>query len=285
MAQREGGLLSVVATPIGNLDDVTLRALATLKAADVILAEDTRRTKRLLSHHGVGTRLRSFHAHSKDSEVNAIVSELKDGAHLALVTDAGTPVVSDPGIRLVAAARDAGVDVETIPGPSAVTAAIAVAGIRADAFRFIGFLPRSGGKRRKMLEEIAGERGATILFESPNRVAATLDDLMAVLEDDREAALCRELTKMHEEVLRGSLSTLRRRADEGLKGEVTLIIGGTGQPPGATDELDPAEARAKAAKLLEEGMSRRDAAKWLAAETGLSRKDAYAYVLSLPEPG
>jgi 16S rRNA (cytidine1402-2'-O)-methyltransferase len=215
--------------------------------------------------------------------VDAIVSELSDGAHLALVTDAGTPVISDPGIRLVAAARKAGITVETIPGPSAVTASIAVAGIRADAFRFIGFLPRSGGKRRKMLEEIAAERGATVLFESPNRVAGTLDDLLTVV-GDREAAMCRELTKVHEEVLRGQLSTLRRRADEGLKGEITLVIGGTGLSPGATEMLDPAEARGMAAKLLEEGMSRRDAARWLAVQTGLSKKDAYAYVLSLSEP-
>ena len=166
MKPAEGaGRLSVVATPIGNLDDITLRAIQVLEAADIILAEDTRRTKRLTTHLGVGTRLKSFHAHSPDGAITAWVAELLGGAHLALVTDAGTPVVSDPGIRLVAACREAGVAVEVIPGASAVTAAVAVAGLRADTFRFVGFLPRGGGRRRRVLEEIGHERGATVLFE------------------------------------------------------------------------------------------------------------------------
>ncbi len=183
----------------------------------------------------------------------------------------------------MAAARDAGVPVETIPGPSAVTAAIAVAGIRADAFRFVGFLPRSGGRRKKVLEEIAAERGATVLFEAPNRVAATLDDLVRALGADREAALCRELTKVHEEVLRGTLGALRRRAEEGIKGEVTLVVAGTGRPPGATEEIDPDAALQMARELLAEGSSPRDAARSLAARTGMARKEAYALVLSLRE--
>jgi len=275
--------LSVVATPIGNLDDVTLRALATLRAAHAILAEDTRRSKRLCAHHGVNTPLRSFHAHSKDAQVEALVDELTDGAHLALVTDAGTPVVSDPGIRLVAAARDRGVAVETIPGPSAVTAAIAVAGLRADVFRFIGFLPRSGGRRKKVLAEIAKERGASVLFEAPNRVAQTLEDLRGVVGGDRGVAMCRELTKLHEEVFRGTIDALRDRVADGIKGEVTLVVTGTGLAPGAIAEVSPEEARARGALLLAEGLSPRDASRRLADELGLSKKAAYSLVIALRE--
>lgn len=282
MKPAEGpGRLSVVATPIGNLDDITLRALETLRRADVILAEDTRRTKRLTSHLEIGTRLKSFHAHSPDTAVHGWVEQVRGGAHVALVTDAGTPVVSDPGIRLVAACREAGVVVEVIPGPSAVTAAIAVAGLRADAFRFVGFLPRAGGRRRRALEEIANERGATVLFEAPGRVAKTLSDLAAVAGLDREAAICRELTKLHEEVSRGSLADLIARAEEGIRGEVTLVISGTGLAAGAVDEVSPEEARERAEALLAEGLSPRDAARRLAEETAMPKKEAYSLILSL----
>lgn len=275
------GRLSVVATPIGNLDDVTLRALATLKAADAILAEDTRRTKRLCAHHGIGTKLRSFHAYSGDGQVTTLVREMVDGAHFALVTDAGTPVVSDPGIRLVSASRGAGVDIETIPGPSAVIAAIAIAGVRVDAFRFIGFLPRSGGRRKRIIEEITKERGATVLFESPNRIGETLADLMAVLGDTREVAMCRELTKIHEEVLRGPIAHVRARVGDGVRGEVTLVIAGTGLGAGASEAMDEEEARALARELLAEGLTARDVARRLSQESGMARKEAYALVIAL----
>ncbi len=284
MKPAEGpGRLSVVATPIGNLDDITLRAIEVLRQADVILAEDTRRTKRLTAHLGIATRLKSFHAHSPPGAVAGWVAELLGGAHLAIVTDAGTPVVSDPGIRLVAACREAGVVVEAIPGPSAVTAAVAVAGLRADVFRFVGFLPRSGGRRRRVLEEIGTERGATVLFEAPGRVGKTLRDLAAVVGADRQGAICRELTKLHEEVTRGPLSELIERAGEGIRGEVTLVVEGTGLAAGAVSEVTPEDARDRAEELLANGLSPRDAARRLAEETAMPKKEAYSLILSLAE--
>ncbi len=170
------GRLSIVATPIGNLDDITLRALRVLGEAQTILAEDTRRTRILVTHHGIGTPMRAFHAHSSPRVLERAVRDLASGAHLALVTDAGTPLVSDPGARLVAAAVDAGITVEAIPGASAVTSALTVAGLPCDVFRFVGFLPRGGGRRTRVLDEVATERGATVLFEAPGRLAATLGE-------------------------------------------------------------------------------------------------------------
>jgi 16S rRNA (cytidine1402-2'-O)-methyltransferase len=275
-----GGRLSVVATPIGNLEDVTLRALRVLREADAVVAEDTRRTRGLLAHHGIAARLESFHAHSADARVGALVGELAAGAHLALVTDAGTPVVSDPGIRLIAAAAAAGVRVETLPGPSAVTAALAVAAIRCDTFRFVGFLARSGGRRRRVLEEIAHERGATVLFEAPTRLAATLRDLASHVGETRAVAVCRELTKVHEEVVRGTAAELAERWTEGARGEVTIVVEGTGAEAGAAAAVAEDEAiAARIRELLAGGTSPRDAAREIAREMALPRADAYQRVL------
>src|SRR5687768_12062746 len=180
MTERtQAGLLSVVATPIGNLDDITLRAVATLRDADLVLAEDTRRTRNLLTQHNIGTKLRSFHAHSGPEAVAHIVEQLREGKRIALVTDAGTPLVSDPGSDLVSAAAAAGVRVESIPGPSAVLAALASSGLPFDTFRFAGFAPRSGGKRSEWLERIGADDGASVFFEAPTRIAETLRDLAA----------------------------------------------------------------------------------------------------------
>ena len=279
------GRLWVVATPIGNLDDITLRALAVLKDADAVLAEDTRRTRRLCSHHGVGTHLRSFHALTPDERVEELVREMVDGARIALVTDAGMPLVSDPGIRLVSAATEAGVPVESVPGPSAVTAALAVAAIRCDAFRFVGFLPRTGGRRRRLLAEVAAERGATVLFEAPTRLAATLRDLAAAVGDDRTVAVCRELTKIHEEVARGTARELAERFAEGTRGEVTVVVGGTGAEPGATAGQPPSEAelQEEILALLRDGKGPSEVARRVAARTGQSRSEAYQLVLRLRE--
>jgi 16S rRNA (cytidine1402-2'-O)-methyltransferase len=273
------GLLSVVATPIGNLDDLSVRALATLRGAEAILAEDTRRTRALCAHHGVGTKLVSFHAHTKDEKVRALVEELRAGARFALVTDAGTPVVSDPGRLLVDAAREAGVRVEAIPGPSAVTAALSVAGLHADVFRFVGFLPRAGGRRRRALEEIAAERGATVLFEAPARVGKTLAELALLTGDARRVAVCRELTKVHEEVVRGPIAEVARAFADGARGEVTIVVEGTGEEAGMRDDEPSAEdADDRARALLDEGLSARDAAKKLAEELRLGRNEAYEIV-------
>ncbi len=273
----ERGRLSVVATPIGNLEDITLRALRVLRECDAILAEDTRHTRALCTHHGIATPLRSFHAHTTDEKVRALIGELSAGAHLALVSDAGTPLVSDPGARLVAGAAEAGVTVESLPGPSAVLAALAVAGLRVGDFRFVGFLPKSGGRRTRALEQLARATEATVLFEAPSRVPGTLRDLAAAAGADRRAALCRELTKMHEEIARGTLGELASRYAEPPRGEVTIVVEGAAEP---SDELD-AEPAELARVLLARGMRTKDAARELASAAGMSARDAYALVLEV----
>lgn len=279
-ADPGSGRLWVVATPIGNLEDVTLRALRVLREADLVLAEDTRRTRALLGHHGIAARLRSFHAHTPPGQVEALVRELSEGRRIVLVTDAGTPVVSDPGMRLVRAAVEAGVRVETVPGPSAVTAALAVAAVPCDTFRFVGFLPRGGARRRRVLAEIAAERGASVLFEAPTRVAATLREL-AAHTGSRTVAVCRELTKVHEEVVRGTAAELAERFADGTRGEVTVVVGGRGAEAG-TAPIEPPDEEALAravAELLAEGLAPTEAARRLAERTGIPRREAYRRVL------
>lgn len=223
--ERAAGRLSVLATPIGNLEDITLRALRILREVDGVLAEDTRRTRILLRHHGIDARLTSLHSHTGPDKLRRVLDELEGGSHWALVTDAGTPGVSDPGVRLVRAASDAGIAVDAIPGPSALTAALSTAGIPCDPFRFVGFLPRGGGKRRRVFEVIAAEPGTTVLFESPHRLHRTLEELAAWVGEQREAAVCREITKVHEEVVRGPLRQLADHFANGTRGEITLVIG------------------------------------------------------------
>ena len=284
-APPRAGRLSVVATPIGNLDDITLRALATLRSVDAIVAEDTRHTHKLCARHGIGRRLVSFHAHSPDAAVERLVADLVGGAHLALVTDAGTPLVSDPGARLVNAAVRAGIRVEPIPGPSALTAALTVAAIDADQFRFVGFLPRSGERRRAAIARIVADEAATVLYEAPTRIAATLADLARAAGDDRRASVCRELTKLHEEVARGTLGELREQFREGARGEITLVIAG-GEPGSAAAEpapptLDDAALDACIATWLAEGASPRDVARRLSTDHALPHRDAYQRVLAV----
>lgn len=271
-----GGRLSIVATPIGNLEDVTLRALRVLRECDTILAEDTRRTRVLCAHHGVSTRLRAFHAHTPEAAVAALVAELVDGAHLALVSDAGTPLVSDPGARLVEAAAAAGVRVEPIPGPCAALAAVSVAGLHLGTFRFVGFLPRAGGRRTRALEQLARAREATVLFEAANRLPETLRELAAVAGAERRAAVGRELTKLHEEIARGTLAELGARFAQAPRGEVTLVVEGAPEETIESEGVEPAElARA----LLARGMRTKDAARELSELLGWPVRDAYALVL------
>lgn len=280
---RERGVLSVVATPIGNLEDVTLRALRVLRECDAILAEDTRRTRTLCVHHGIDTPLRAFHAHTPPGRIAELAEELAGGAHLALVTDAGTPLVSDPGASLVTAASRAGVRVEPIPGPSAALAAISAAGLHVDGFRFVGFLPRSGGRRAKAIDAIARAREATILFEASNRLPATLRDLAGAASAERPAAVCRELTKLHEEIARGTLGELVERYRDAPRGEVTLVIEGASEDRREVEDVDPDElARA----LLADGMRTKEAARALAERLSWTVRDAYAVVLRVSgEPG
>lgn len=279
-----GGVLYVVATPIGHLGDLTERAIDVLKQAPRIAAEDTRRTRGLLSHLGItGKPLDRLDAHATPQDINRLVEFLIAGEDLALVTDAGTPVVSDPGTDLVAAAAAAGVRVVPIPGASAVMAALAASGLCTGAFRFLGFLPRKGPERREALGVLRGTPETVVLFESPERTAETLEDLAAVVPT-RRAVLARELTKLHEEILRGSLSELAAIAREReVLGEVTLVIG-----PG-TPESAPAMLEEEIDRRIDEGLSLgrrpKDIADEIALESGLPRRDLYARVVGRKRDG
>jgi len=273
------GTLYVVATPLGNLGDLSPRAAETLKRVAAVAAEDTRRTRPLLAHVGSGAELVSVHAHSSDAAIERVLRQLAAGRDVALVTDAGTPAVSDPGVALVAAARARDFPVITIPGPTAVAAALAVSGLSADRYVFLGFLPRKGGERDRLLDTIAKSQWTVVVFEAPNRTAELLDDLVATCGADRRGVVARELTKLFEETRDGTLAQLAGYyRDTPPRGEVTVIVSGTGVPAREAPRPDP-EARARA--LLAEGMTRRDVADRLAHETGISRNSAYRLVNEL----
>jgi len=273
------GTLYVVATPLGNLDDLSPRAAATLSGVTVVAAEDTRRTRVLLTHVGSRAELVSFHAHSSEAALRRILALLGAGKDVALVTDAGTPAVSDPGAALVAAARERDVPVVTVPGPTAVAAALAVSGLSADRYAFLGFLPRKGGERRRLLETVAQSEWTVVLFEAPARVAELLTDLAAACGGERGAAVAREMTKVFEETRAGTLADLAQYyAEAAPRGEVTVVVAGTGRPARAEPTTDP---QARARDLLAQGMTRRDAADQLAAETGIARNTAYRLVNEL----
>ena len=271
------GRLSIVATPIGCLEDITLRALRVLREAEQILAEDTRRTRTLCAKHEIETPLRSFHAHSSDDKVSAIVKALLDGAHYALVSDAGTPVVSDPGAYLVSRAAAQGVTVEAIPGPSAVLAALCVAGVPVRRFTFEGFLARSGKERRQALERIGASPAATVFFESPHRIHATLRELQGVVGPERRVAVCRELTKLHEETLRGTLAEVESALGDPSKGEITVVIEGKhGDAP-----VEDLNLGALVEQWQREGLTTKAMAQKLQKEFGWKRNTAYQAVLDV----
>ena len=274
MSERSSaGRLSVVATPIGNLEDITARALRTLNEADLIAAEDTRHTQKLLRHFNIQTPLVSFHAHSPEQRSAQLADRIANGEHIAYVTDAGTPSVSDPGTALVRACQARGLEVTVVPGPSALSAAMAVSGIHSRAFTFFGFLPRSGNERQAELGNIVNSSLASVFFESPERVHATIEEIAQLADQDRELTICRELTKRHEEVRRAPLHDWVRALPTA-RGEFTLVL------EGHTDAAKPAfDAPARAKELLAEGMSHRDAAKRLSFEGQLPRKEAYQRVL------
>jgi 16S rRNA (cytidine1402-2'-O)-methyltransferase len=273
------GILQIVATPIGNLEDVTLRALRVLREAQLILAEDTRRTRTLLVHHAISTPLAALHAHTGAARVQALADELAAGKRYALVSDAGTPLVSDPGRELVEAALARGVTVEAIPGPSALLSALCVAGLRADQFRFLGFLPRSGRRRREVLAGIAHDRASSVLFESPNRLGDTLRELAALCAPERRAAVCRELTKLHEEVARGTLSELAQRFSEAARGEITLVVEGAMPELQADDEGVEMDVGALLDARRAAGVAPREVAKELASLLGVDTREAYRRVV------
>lgn len=275
------GALYVVATPIGHLEDLTERAAATLRTVDRVAAEDTRRARTLLSHLGVrGTALTRLDSHSPGEVIEGLVDKLEAGETIALVTDAGTPSVSDPGAALVRAAADRGLPVFALPGPSAVTAAIAVSGLVEGAFLFLGFIPRKGEKRRRVLARIAQTREPVVLFEAPARTRATLDDL-ARLMPDRSVCVARELTKLHEEVHRGPLAAVAARIGEGVvRGEVTLVLGPSNDPEEARS-LSPPELDRLIRHRLAAGLTAKDVSEELAAELGCSRREIYQRILAL----
>lgn len=272
--------LHIVATPIGNLGDITLRALETLAGADLIACEDTRVTRKLLDRYGISTHLTPYHDHNAAQARPRLLQRLGEGAAIALVSDAGTPLISDPGFKLVRAARDAGYPVTALPGPSSVLAALALAGLPTDQFLFGGFLPPKQAARRARIDELARIPATLVLFETGPRLEATLADLAAGL-GPREAALCRELTKLHEEVRRGDLAALAQDSSAGeTRGEFVLVIG----PPQAAEQPGGDDAAA----LLREALLRlslKDAVAEVAAATGLPRREVYQQALALAKDG
>jgi 16S rRNA (cytidine1402-2'-O)-methyltransferase len=282
------GTLYVVATPIGNLGDVTLRALDVLRSVPLVAAEDTRMTRRLWARHGITTPLVSYHARNAARREPELFAHLEAGRDLGVVTDAGTPLVSDPGEGLVAGWAARGGRVVPVPGPSAVLAALVASGIAGPRWGFEGFLPRRGSERRERLARIAADERATVLFEAPGRTAATLRDLAAACGAERAGALCRELTKLHEEVRRGSLAELAASAEvDGPRGEVVLVVAGrvsastsaagASRTPIVSADGVPAlaDGRARVEELVGDGVPRSAAARRVAAETGLPRRELF----------
>lgn len=270
------GTLHLVATPIGNLEDVTLRALRVLREADRVYAEDTRRTRVLLGRHAIGARPRSLHEHNEEARIAEVLAALEGGQQVALVSDAGTPLVSDPGARLVAAAIAAGHTVVPVPGASAPLAALVASGLPGAPFTFLGFLPRKAGERDRLLARHRDRAETLVLFESPQRLAATLRALAAVL-GERRASVARELTKVHEEHARGSLGDLAERFAGGTRGEVTIVVAGADAALAATPALaSDAAIDARIAALAAQGLRARQIAATIAAEAGVPKRDAYA---------
>jgi 16S rRNA (cytidine1402-2'-O)-methyltransferase len=271
------GTLYLVGTPIGHLGDVTLRAIETLRAVARVVAEDTRRTRTLLAHLGIEKPLSSLEAHASAREIERVVARLVEGEDVAFVTDAGEPAVSDPGAALVKAALGAGVRVVPIPGPSAVTAAVAASGIVTGGFRFYGFLPRTGTARADALTSILSTPEAVVLFESPQRLAATLSEL-AELCPDRPLVVAREMTKMHEEFVRGTVGEIAAAPREWL-GEVTLVLGPDAEA-GSAAKVGDEEIDARIETELARGQSAKTVAQRVAAWSGRSRREIYERVVS-----
>ena len=278
--------LYVVSTPIGNLGDITHRAVETLGGADVVLAEDTRRTSILLRRFGIGTRLLSAHEHNEQARAGTVVAMLREGKAVALVTDAGTPLLSDPGARIVREVADAGFSVVPIPGASALLAALVTSGIDAETFTFLGFPPRKGPERAELLEEVASSRRAVVLYESPNRVGKLLADLAEAAGADRRVAVARELTKLHEEVFRGTLAEgAERFGSADVLGEIVVVVEGRKIDARAEGEVDALAAGSLAKALLAQGQSPSAIAKELRRRLGISRNDAYRIAQEAAEEG
>ncbi len=267
--------LYLVSTPIGNLEDITLRALRVLKEVDVIACEDTRQSQKLLSHFGISTRTSSYHEHNEITRSAELVRDLEEGARVALVTDAGTPGISDPGYRLVSLAIRHHIPVIPIPGAAAFLAALVASGLPSDAFHFSGFLPAKGGQRKRMLESIQTSPRTEVFYEAPHRIKESIEDVVAVLGPERHIVVARELTKMHEEFLRGTagqvVADLKERGD--VKGEITLLIGKfevSAQLPAAASVGQRVTLAMQA-----DGVDEKTALKKVAKEMGIGNSEAY----------
>jgi 16S rRNA (cytidine1402-2'-O)-methyltransferase len=274
-SEAGAGRLHIVATPIGNLEDITYRAVRVLREADLIACEDTRQTRKLLDHYGIQKPTISYHEHNEEERAAELVARLTAGAHIALVSDAGMPLVSDPGYRLVRAAVSAGIKVEPLPGPSAALTALAASGLPTDSFHFGGFLPAKPGQRAHALEKLADEQSTLIFFEAPHRIIEALETIEQVL-GPRPVVVARELTKIHEEFLRGTAAEVAQElaGREVLKGEITLLIGKALGP--APDDTPLEEA---VATLVHNGTPRMDAIKQVARRRGLSKREVYDQLL------
>ena len=265
------GTLYIVATPIGNLEDITARAVRILGEVDLIACEDTRQTRKLLDRYNIAKPLVSYHEHNEQARSADLVRELEAGKNIALVSDAGTPLIADPGYRLVEQARNRGITVCPIPGPSALLAALSASGLPMDSFSFHGFLPQKRGQRRKFLEDLRASEATLVFYEAPHRILDALEDLAEIL-GPRPVVLARELTKIHEEFLRGTAAEVRETLEKrpSVKGEITLMIG-----KGETAEIDNTPLAEAVEKLVESGISRMNALKTVARQRGLSKREVY----------
>jgi 16S rRNA (cytidine1402-2'-O)-methyltransferase len=268
------GILHLVATPIGNLEDITLRAVRVLKEADLIACEDTRQTRKLLDHYGIAKPTVSYHEHNEVERAAELTGKLLAGVRIALVSDAGMPLISDPGYRLVQSAIAAGIAVEPVPGPSAVLAALAASGLPANAFHFAGFLPLKPGRRRAALQELQHEQATLVFYEAPHRILETLEAIEETL-GPRPVVVARELTKLHEEFLRGTPAEVRAalRARPAIKGEITVLVARASETPPDDTPIDVAVA-----ECIRAGMTRMEAIKSVARRRGLPKKEVYRRV-------
>ena len=281
-AQNISGCLYLVATPIGNLEDISMRALRVLREVDLIACEDTRQTQKLLSHFGIETPMQSYHEHNEASRAAVLAAKLEEGAKIALVTDAGTPIISDPGYRLVKLCVEGHIPVVPIPGPSAVVAALAASGLFDGEFTFIGFLPARSGERRKALQTLKGENRPIVFFEAPHRLLASLQDVLEVL-GNREVVVAREITKLHEEFLRGHIDEILQTFDKSApRGEITIVLG---LPEPESQALGTAASKQPIAErvaeiMRETGVDQKAALKQAARERGVTRREAYRQMLA-----
>jgi 16S rRNA (cytidine1402-2'-O)-methyltransferase len=278
-SRTPGAALYIVATPIGNLEDITFRAIRTLKEVDVIACEDTRQTQKLLNHYGITTRSVSYHEHNELTRSAELVKDMQEGASVALVTDAGMPGISDPGFRLISLAIRHRLPVVPIPGASAFLSALVASGLPTDSFRFSGFLPAKRGERRNALEAIKSSPRTQIVYETPHRIVEALEDVVEILGKDRHVVIAREVTKLHEEFLRGRASEILQilQARDGVKGEITLLIGKAESEEARVEASAVARpsVRRRVEQLMSEGDDEKTALKKVAKERGISKSEAY----------